>query len=71
MVTSFHIVAAKLQTRYYFEYVASDANIVDGLSRDGPSDPFAQHWHILEAALPTFDTMSAPPIDQLVAAFAN
>ena len=55
----------RLGCRVYFEYVPSDSNPSDGLSRDGLQDSWtlSQGWHLLPAVTPeilftAFDSLS-------------
>ena len=61
-----HLMLARLRCRAYFEYIESEANPSDGLSRDGLVDSWtmAQGWTLLPANLPpllrcAFDSLSA------------
>ena len=61
-----HLMLARLGCRVYFEYIESEANPSDGLSRDGLLDSWtqAQGWTLLQAELPpflhgAFDSLSA------------
>ena len=48
--------SARLDSRIWFEYVESEANISDGLSRLGLSDPWtcSQGWALFPALIPPF-----------------
>ena len=55
IATLTHLLLAKLGCRVYFEYIESEANIADGLSRDGLEDNWtkSQHWDFAPAVIPT------------------
>ena len=49
-----HLILAKLACRVYFEYIESEANVADGLSRDGLDDAWtqSQNWSLSHATIP-------------------
>ena len=55
IATITHLVLAKLGCRVYFEYVESEANIADGLSRGGLNDAWTlrQGWILQHATIPS------------------
>ena len=55
IATLTHLILAKLGCRVYFEYVESEANIADGLSRDGLNDAWTicQEWILQHATIPS------------------
>jgi hypothetical protein len=61
IVTYMHLMFAELSTRAYFDYVDSDANPSDGLSRDGMQDAWTlqQDWILQEAILPDWTALLA------------
>ncbi|CAJ1440614.1 unnamed protein product [Effrenium voratum] len=56
-----HLLYAKLSCRVYFEYIESNANPADGLSRDGLDDAwtFSQGWSLLPAIVPDLVRIAA------------
>ena len=56
IVTIAHLLYVKLHIRVYFEWVDTNANISDGLSRVGLVDPWTmnQNWQLYIAELPNF-----------------
>ena len=56
IVTIAHLLYVKLHIRVYFEWVDTNANISDGLSRDGLVDcwTMSQCWQLSIAELPDF-----------------
>ena len=54
IATLAHLIFARLGCRVYFEYIESEANVSDGLSRLGLSDPWSQQqgWLLSEAVIP-------------------
>jgi len=63
-----HLMLSFLQCRVWFEYVESEANVSDGLSRDGISDTWSkqQGWRLAEAQLPDFAAWMQMPVEQLL-----
>ena len=43
---------AKLSIRSFYEHVESEANVVDGLSREAEADELAQGWDAFRAEVP-------------------
>ena len=63
-----HLLLAFLRCRVWFEYVESEANVSDGLSRDGLSDTWSQQqgWSLSEAFVPDFEKWMAMPVEKLL-----
>ena len=55
MVQQAHLQFSRLQTRVWFEWVDTESNPADGLSRDGLSDAWtlSQHWQLREFPFPS------------------
>ena len=54
-----HLYHAKQNCRLYYEWVESDANISDGISRYGFDDVDAKNWHTFTAKVPNFTSLTA------------
>ena len=54
--TMAHLLYAKLRTRLYFEWVESQANIIDEMSRTGM--PTFSHWLVANPSLPQVSKLS-------------
>ena len=70
-----HLLWASLGTRVWFEWVASDDNPSDGLSRKGLLDEWTlkqtPKWQIAEYTAPDWFSLSDLPIQQLMELFAE
>jgi hypothetical protein len=62
-----HLLLASLSCRCYFEWVDSEANLADGLSRDGLEDAWtkSQGWDLQQAQLPEFARLRLLPFAEL------
>jgi hypothetical protein len=67
------LMLTKLGTRTYFEWVDTEANPADGLSRAGVNDEWtvSQHWHLQEAKLPDFARWKGLAFGELCADLAD
>ena len=65
------ILCSKFQIRIWAEYVESDANVSDGLSRDAEQDNTHKELgcELLPFALPDFPDLWNAPIDALLSFF--
>ena len=63
--------AAKLGCRIWFEYVPSEANCSDGLSRDGLNDAWTilRSWDLFPAAIPPFCSLSSSVLSDFISVF--
>ena len=68
-----HICLAALNCRVWWEYVASELNPSDGLSRAGLKDPWTlqQGWDLRECQLPDWSNLRDLPLDTLLCKFAE
>jgi hypothetical protein len=73
MLGTVHIVLASLSCRVWWEYVPSEVNPSDGLSRDGIKDlwTISQGWDLLEVDLPDWSNLADLPLDVLLQRFAE
>ena len=68
----FHLMAAKLAMRVFFEHVFSDSNISDGMSRLGLQDFYAKtKWESYLAKVPDLTNLSAAPLRVLQRLFVD
>jgi hypothetical protein len=67
------LMLTKLGTRTYFEWVDTEANPADGLSRAGLADSWtkAQHWQLREARLPDFEKWKGLAFGELCSELAD
>ena len=68
-----HLMFALLGARVYFEWVDSEANPSDGLSRLGLLDPWTlcQGWSLLEAPLPPWQVLSGATFSEAIRVFED
>ena len=77
IVTSIHILAARIDCRIFFFHVDSESNPSDGLSRDGLTDMWSQRmasqfgWNLHNACIPPFDEFATLPLELLTRCLAQ
>ena len=68
-----HITLGALNCRAWWEFVPSEVNLADGLSRDGLNDAWTreQPWDLEEVQLPDFAYLMDKPLHTLLEHFAE
>ena len=71
IATSVHLMLADLHCRVFFEYVETDANVSDGLSRDGILDTWTakQHWSLNKSVIPPFNSFQTATLTEVIVMF--
>ena len=71
IATLVHLMLADLHCRVFFEYVETDANVSDGLSRDGILDTWTakQHWILNESVIPPFSSFQTASLIEVLEIF--
>ena len=62
-----HILLASLGTRFWIEWIDSDSNPSDGLSRKGTSDEWtlSQNWRHVTVQMPAWADLKSVPLSML------
>ena len=60
---------AKLSIRSFYEHAESEANVVDGFSREGEADELAKGWDTFRAEVPLAASRSELPLHALTELF--
>ena len=73
MIGPTHIHLAHLNARVWFDYVYSEVNPSDGLSRAGLLDEWsrAQSWDLFEVAMPDLSGLVGLPLDEILRVFSQ